>query len=235
MTARAYDNQHRQAQASATADRILAALVDLLLEERPTSVSIPAVATRAGVSVRTVYHHFPTKEDLFAALNPFVNRVYFEQVTAGEGASQALGLSELYRAGVPALIRAIPLFQALARAGIDHEDQFKRRNEQRLEQIGSHLQREAEGLSPEDLERLGILVASAASWPVVERLGRSGIADDDAADLVAWMVEALISHARHTGGVGADGRPRSGPDAPAAMPAATTKKTPARRSGPPNE
>ena len=52
---RPYDNRLRQEQAQATADRIMAALCELLIEDRPASVSIPAVAKRARVSVRTVY------------------------------------------------------------------------------------------------------------------------------------------------------------------------------------
>jgi len=36
----------------------------LLDEEHPTTVSIPAVARRAGVSVRTVYRHYPNKQAL---------------------------------------------------------------------------------------------------------------------------------------------------------------------------
>jgi AcrR family transcriptional regulator len=40
------------------------AVVELLRTEHPAALSIPAVAERAGVSVRTVYRYFPTKQDL---------------------------------------------------------------------------------------------------------------------------------------------------------------------------
>src|SRR5262245_11774707 len=39
-----------------------------MVDERPATISIPAVAKRANVSVRTVYHYFPTKETLFDEL-----------------------------------------------------------------------------------------------------------------------------------------------------------------------
>jgi AcrR family transcriptional regulator len=47
-----------------TRDRILDAVVALITEEHPATVSVPAVARRAGVSVATVYRYFPTKEQL---------------------------------------------------------------------------------------------------------------------------------------------------------------------------
>src|SRR5688572_9549807 len=65
---RPYESPTRREHAELTRQRIIEALMDLLVEERPSTISIPAVAKRAGVSVRTVYHHFPTKEALFDAM-----------------------------------------------------------------------------------------------------------------------------------------------------------------------
>ena len=65
---RSYESPTRREHAELTRRKIIDALVDLLVEERPATISIPAVARRANVSVRTVYHHFPTKEALFDAL-----------------------------------------------------------------------------------------------------------------------------------------------------------------------
>ena len=47
--------------------RILEAMADVLADEAVDEVTIPIVAMRARVSVRTVYRHFPTKEALFDA------------------------------------------------------------------------------------------------------------------------------------------------------------------------
>ena len=58
----------RRAHAEDTRTAILRALVDLIVEEGPGTISIPQVAARAEVSVRTVYHYFPTKEALFDGL-----------------------------------------------------------------------------------------------------------------------------------------------------------------------
>src|SRR3954453_9419387 len=54
--------------AAATRTRILDAVVDLIVHEHPATLSMPAVASRAGVSLRTVYRYFPTKEALIDAI-----------------------------------------------------------------------------------------------------------------------------------------------------------------------
>lgn len=56
------DLRRRRAEVSKQAIRD--AVGSLLLNDHPASLSIPAVAAEAGVSVRTVYRYFPTKQDL---------------------------------------------------------------------------------------------------------------------------------------------------------------------------
>ena len=58
----------RQAQRAVTEERIIEALAALIEEEHPLEISMAAVAKRAGVSEPTLYRHFSTKRDLFAAL-----------------------------------------------------------------------------------------------------------------------------------------------------------------------
>ncbi len=50
-----------------TRARIVRAVADLVADAHPASVSVPAVAQRAGVGVATVYRYFPTKEALLDA------------------------------------------------------------------------------------------------------------------------------------------------------------------------
>jgi AcrR family transcriptional regulator len=57
----------REGHKRATRARIVQAVVELVTEEHPASVSVPAVARRAGVGVATVYRYFPTKEALLDA------------------------------------------------------------------------------------------------------------------------------------------------------------------------
>jgi AcrR family transcriptional regulator len=66
-------NELRAAQAQATQARILEATVSVMARG-VASVSIPAVAREAGVSVPTVYRHFGTKRNLLAGVFPHVVR-----------------------------------------------------------------------------------------------------------------------------------------------------------------
>src|SRR4051812_42662362 len=66
--ARSYESPLREEQTAATRERILATVAELVVNENPALVSIPMIAEKARVSVRTVYRHFPTKEDLYSAL-----------------------------------------------------------------------------------------------------------------------------------------------------------------------
>lgn len=65
---RAYDNSARAEGQARTRAAILDALGQALLDAGPGEVSLPDVASRAGVSTRTLYRHFGTRDRLLAAL-----------------------------------------------------------------------------------------------------------------------------------------------------------------------
>ena len=70
---REYRSELRAEQAAETRKRILDATVRVSATGI-ASLSIPAVAREAGVSVPTIYRHFATKQDLLAAVYPHVVR-----------------------------------------------------------------------------------------------------------------------------------------------------------------
>jgi AcrR family transcriptional regulator len=70
---RPYRSKLRAAQAEDTRDRILDATMRVMATGL-ASLSVPAVAREAGVSVPTVYRHFRTKRDLLAAVYPHAAR-----------------------------------------------------------------------------------------------------------------------------------------------------------------
>lgn len=71
--ARRYHSRLRTEQAEATRERILDAAVRAMADG-VASISVPAVARDAGVSVPTVYRHFPTKRDLLTSLYPHLEQ-----------------------------------------------------------------------------------------------------------------------------------------------------------------
>src|SRR5690349_2515902 len=79
----------------ATRDVIVDALIAQLLESGAYNLTYFALARRSGVSVRTIYRHFPTLEDLLDELSRRVNTVI------------ALKETPRNREGTVALVRAL--------------------------------------------------------------------------------------------------------------------------------
>ena len=71
--ARTYSSPLRAEQAEQTRARIVQAAVDLLAEGDAGDLAMPDVAARAGVSVRTVYRSFATKDELLDAVIDWIN------------------------------------------------------------------------------------------------------------------------------------------------------------------
>jgi AcrR family transcriptional regulator len=64
---RRYEQRKRAADVAATKQRITEAAMELHGSVGPALTTVSAVAERAGVQRHTVYRHFPTDADLFAA------------------------------------------------------------------------------------------------------------------------------------------------------------------------
>jgi AcrR family transcriptional regulator len=69
MNTRSYSSAVRAQRKHETREQILLALVDAVLHEGIHAFSVPLVAERAGVALRTVYRHFPTREALLDGLS----------------------------------------------------------------------------------------------------------------------------------------------------------------------
>jgi AcrR family transcriptional regulator len=67
MKSRRYDMGARQQAKNATRDAIIDAAIDTFMAERSFSVTLPAVAERADVTVKTVLRHFGNREGLIEA------------------------------------------------------------------------------------------------------------------------------------------------------------------------
>src|SRR5919106_2976072 len=109
--ARSYHSELRAEHAEETRGRIL----DAALRVAATglaSLSVPAVAREAGVSVPTVYRHFGTKADLFSEMYPHVAR------RAGfDGIPNPSTVSDV-RDAVRAIIERLDSLDDLARAAM---------------------------------------------------------------------------------------------------------------------
>jgi AcrR family transcriptional regulator len=191
-TERPYRSQLREQQAEETRARILDAAVRVMADGF-ASVSIPAVAREAGVSIPTIYRHFATKRDLLAAMYPhLVRRAGLNELTPPRT------IDEL-RDGVRTQFDLLDSFDDLARAAMASpasEDARRINMPDRLAMARQLADSIRPKLSKVDRERIArllvILVSSSALRLWRDHLGSSV---DEAADDVDWMVRAAISAA----------------------------------------
>ena len=191
-TVRPYRSQLRAQQAEETRTRILDAAVRVMADGF-ASVSIPAVAREAGVSVPTIYRHFATKRDLLAALYPhLVRRAGLNELTPPRS------MDEL-RDGVRALFDHLESFDDLARAAMASPASDEARRINMPDRIAMTRQL-ADSIvpKPSEVDRnriarlLVILISSSALRMWRDHLGASV---DEAADDVDWVVRAAIAAA----------------------------------------
>ncbi len=188
-TMRAY-NELRAAQAQATRARILEATVNVMARG-VASVSIPAVAREAGVSVPTVYRHFGTKRNLLAALFPHVlRRAGIDELIPPRS------IDELGH-GVRALFERIDSAGDLARAAAASPaaDEVRRVDMPARLELSRRLADSIEPkLTPGDRDRIArlltILISASALRVWRDHLGSTV---EEAANDIDWVINAAIA------------------------------------------
>lgn len=190
---RSYVSALRTEQYKATRVRIIEA-VARVLARGVTELSVPAVADEAGVSVATVYRHFPTKQELVAGLREYS----FEKLdvrpsdwTSGRFDSIEEVLEEL-PAFAARLVLIEPELRAAVASGVVDEFRREHRSE-RLKPIEVALRRERPDVKPEDLRRLRDVIAVLVSTPGVRAFEvLAGSSPEDAGVTIAWAVRRLL-------------------------------------------
>jgi AcrR family transcriptional regulator len=179
---------------------ILRALVDLIVEEGPGTISIPQVAARAEVSVRTVYHYFPSKEALFDGLTSSMSSLV--ATPDGEAPPTPRSPGEL-AAAIPAAYRHLEanarMFRALSVSELGGRIEASRVPE-RFGRIDAALEPIRERLDEDEYRRLRAVVGLVASFAGYDALtGVWGLTRDEAAEAASWALRTLTDRARRTG------------------------------------
>lgn len=199
MKSRPYDSPTRRAHAEATRLAILRSLVDLIVEEGPGTISIPQVAARAEVSVRTVYHYFPTKEDLFDGLTAAMPSLV---ATPDGGVPSATSPAELVGA-MPEIYRFLAanerMFKALSVSELAGRAAASRRGE-RHERVDAAIGSMAPHLEPDHYRQLRGIIGLLSSFTAYDTLTDVwGLSVEEAADVSAWATRVLCDRARRSG------------------------------------
>ncbi len=192
-TARPYESPLRAEQMDATRRRILGATADVLADEAVDEVTVPIVAMRARVSVRTVYRHFPTKEALIDAFGEWAEEnlrlVVHSYPDTLEGVREmAPALYRMYDEREP-LIRAL-----LSKRGQEIRARTRRR---RLKTFEKAMRELTEGLEPTERRRalaVVYLLVSAPAWQAMR--DQWELEGEEAGQAAAWAVRVLTDELR---------------------------------------
>lgn len=193
---RRYASSLREEQATATRERILDGFIRTMARGL-AEVSIPAVAHEAGVSVPTVYRHFRSKRELFAAVGPYASTKagFLPDEIPWTLEDEPRLVREIFRRGEA-------LDDTLRAAFASQLGQQARREmmPERLEMHRRSVRRSLPDLSDDDTEHFArvllILHSSATQRAFKDYLG---LGADAAAAHVAWATQTLLRGARGSG------------------------------------
>ena len=187
----AYHSPLRASQAAATRERIVAACVAVM--RRGADLTYASVAAEAGVQERTVYRHFPKKEDLEAALwDWIIGRLTHADFAVRDEEQLVAAMRESF-AGFDA---GASLIQAMLRSpqGLD-----VRRSQQpaRRAMFEACVDSAAPGLPPQVRDRAAAVLQvlySAASWDLLRSLRDMDAAE--AADAIELGIRSFLGGLR---------------------------------------
>jgi AcrR family transcriptional regulator len=190
---RIYRSELRTRQADSTRTGILDAALRVMARGIAT-LTVPDVAREAGVSVPTVYRHFPTKQELLDSLYPYLER------RAGRSGLVVPTTMAEFRVGVRRVLEQLDSFDDMARAALASpaaEEARARSMPRRIALIRAMVDTIEPPLRPASRERLTrlvvVLTSSAALRAWRDHLGTS---PDEVADEIEAIVEAVIAAER---------------------------------------
>jgi AcrR family transcriptional regulator len=158
------------------------------------TVSIPAVAGEAGVSIPTVYRHFSTKQELLDALYPHALR------RTGLGALTPPTSFDELRAGVRLYIQQLDAFDDVTRAAMASPASAEARGQsiaRRSEMFRPFVAALEPSLSPSDRDRLvRLMTVLTTSGSLRMWHDHLGLGLEETAREVEWVVRAAIAALR---------------------------------------
>jgi AcrR family transcriptional regulator len=186
-----YHSPLRASQAAATRERIVEACVTVM--RRGADLTYASVAAEAGIQERTVYRHFPKKEDLENALwDWIVQRLTHNDFTVRDEEQLVATMRESF-AGFDA---GAPLIQAMLHSS---QGLNVRRSQQpaRRAMFEACVDSAAPGLPPQVRDRAAAVLQvlySAASWDLLRNLRDMDAAE--AADAIELGIHGFLSGLR---------------------------------------
>jgi len=182
----------REQYAAATRERILSAVADLVERGELEELTVPAVAEASGVSLRTIYRHYPMREDLMEAAGRWIG----DELLKHPYPRDLDEVADLFEAGCRDFDERPGLARALALSQLGQRVRGYRRRE-RLEAIGRALREEVGGVDEQELRHAEAVLAylhNIVAYTVLrEECGMSG---DEIGRAIAWAIRTLVEDLR---------------------------------------
>jgi AcrR family transcriptional regulator len=188
MTSMSLREQH----AEATRERILGAVADLLERGDADEVTMPAVAEFSGVSLRTIYRYYATREALLEATGRWIG----DELLKHPYPANLDEVADLYQEGArdfderPGLVRAL----AFSQLG-QHVRGYRRR--ERLEAIGRALRAELPELDESEAVRAEAVLAYLHNMLAYTTLREENhLSGEEIGAAIGWAIRTLIADLR---------------------------------------
>jgi AcrR family transcriptional regulator len=186
---RAYRSELREEQTEDTRARILDATMRVMATGL-ASLSVPAVAREAGVSVPTIYRHFRTKAELLAAVYPHAARRAGLDAVADPRSLDELGPM------IRALLERLDNLDDLSRAAMASPVASEVRSAtmptrlQRIRRLADSIEPKLRQADRDRITRLLAVLMTSSSL----RMWRDhlGLSVDEVAKEIDWIVRAAI-------------------------------------------
>ncbi|NND75399.1 MAG: TetR/AcrR family transcriptional regulator [Ilumatobacter sp.] len=181
----------RDRQKRVARELILQAAADEIAERGLEDLSLRTIADRAGVSKRTLYNYFDSREALFTAICDWSDQLTLEL----GGYLAPAGLDTL-----PERIQAVwrtwgaqgTVFEAVVRISAASGVHTAADRRARRRALAAAVGAARPDLTGEQHDAVGVLLHAITSAPVFQRLTiEDGVESGAAADLVSWTVEVI--------------------------------------------
>ena len=182
----------RERQATVVRDAILDALARRLATTDADDIALPDIASDAGISLRTLYRYFATREALFDAVGEHVvARLGLpSEINSADDIARVFLESAERGATSPDLVRAMLSTSLGRRARSPH----RRR---RVEQITAALAEVTAGLPADEARRRAAAITYLSSLPAwITVTEECGLSPEDARLGLAWAIDTLVAALR---------------------------------------
>src|SRR3954447_11758229 len=190
MTSTSLRSQH----AAVTRTRILSAVAELLEEGDAEEPTMPDVAAASGVSLRTIYRYYATREELLEAAGRWIGDELLRHpypVTLDE-------VADRFEEGAADLDQHPRLVRAMALSQLGRRVRGYRRRE-RLEALARALRDELPGLPEDELRRAEAVLAYLHNILAYTTLREENdLSGEEIGKAIGWAVRALVEDLRHS-------------------------------------